>query len=433
MSSNVSPPWLWLWLMIFLILSLPYYVAVWGRNIQELLASPNSGLGWITTSAYRILGLVGLLELVPSFALLLGLLALLRPALRRNRLEKDYKLKPITSPTPVMAEILEFVHQHAPGIEVRANRLRFDQTPFVYPLEFNKTAIAIFGQFIRLWRADRPAAEAILLHELAHYRHGDALLIGAGSPFRAVVEQWGRLYLHLFLLPFLLSFAAITLLFFWEIGQLAQLGVGGIGMLAQVIFHTIGQALFMALGALITSFGLLIWIASIFIVPMTAIWCSELNADQAPTAHSQQETFNTLKKLPEKARGRRWLLYRLAHPPNRLRQWMVINSNNLFGKVSLLLLFPLSFGLKVLLMRLLEAIASVQGIAIVPISWVASTFTLSIIWLITALVLAVWPFCAPLWEQLLSGSKQSASLNSLPYWISACILTGVSIVQLSHS
>ncbi|MEA5453052.1 hypothetical protein VB780_31060 [Leptolyngbya sp. CCNP1308] len=421
-SSNVVPPWLWFWLIVFFVLLLPYYVAVWIRNIQQLFQTPAAGIDPVTDAAYRILGLAGLLELVPSLALFIGILALLRPSIRTNRLEQKYKLKPAGPTTPVMVEILEFIHHHAPGIEVRANRLRFDQTPFVYPLGFRTTAIAIFGQLVKLWQADRPAAEAILLHELAHYRHGDALIIGAGSPFRGVIEQWGKLYSQLFLLPFILSFVAITVLFFGEIIYLMSIGGGGIGLLFSAIIHKLGQSFSMLFGALFTSIGLLIFTASVFIVPMVAIWCSELNADQAPASRSVEDALRALHRLPEHAQGRQWLLFRLAHPPGKLRQWMAANSTNPLGRVMLLLLFPLSFALQAWLLRLLRAMGRINGIEIVSIDRVASQQAISGLWLAAAALLVLWPFLASAWERVFCRSQRSPSLNPLPYWISAGVL-----------
>jgi Zn-dependent protease with chaperone function len=426
-KSNVLPPWLWFWLVVFFVLLLPYYLAVWIRNIQELFQTPAAGIDPVTGAAYRILGLVGLLELVPSLALFLGILALLRPAIRTNRLEKEYKLKPAGPTTTVMVEILEFIHHHAPGIEVRANRLRFDQPPFVYPLGFGTTAIAIFGQLVKLWQSDRPAAEAILLHELAHYRHGDALIIGAGSPFRGVIEQWGKLYSRLFLVPFILSFVAIAILFFGEIIYLMSMGVGGIGLLVSAIVHKLVQTAGMLFWALFISFGLLIFTTSVFIVPMVAIWCSELNADQAPASRSVEDALSALHRLPEQAQGRKWLLFRLAHPPAKLRQWMATNSAHLLGKVTLLLLFPLSFVLQAWLLRLLRALGRINGIEIVSIDRVASPQTVSGLWLVAAVLLIVWPFLASAWERVFCSGQRSPSLNPLAYWVSAGVLGGLGL------
>ncbi|WP_017302236.1 hypothetical protein [Nodosilinea nodulosa] len=430
-KSNVVPPWLWFWLVVFFMLLLPYYLSVWVRNIQELFQTPAAGIDPVTDAAYRILGLVGLLELVPSLALFLGILALLRPSIRTNYLEKEYKLKPAGPTSPAMIEILEFIHHHAPGIEVRVNLRRFDQSPFVYPLGFGKTAIAFFGSFVKLWRADRLAAEAILLHELAHYRHGDALIIGAGSPFRGVIEQWGKLYSQLFLLPFILSFLAITVLFFGEIIYLMSMGVGGIGLLFRAIGHKLGESVFMVFGALWISFGLLVFTVSVFIVPMVAIWCSELNADQAPASRSVEDALSALQSFPEKYRGRKWLLSRLAHPPAKLRQWMTANSTHLLWQVTLLLLFPLSFALQAWLLRLLRAMGRINGIEIVSIDRVASPRALSTIWLMAAALLLVWPFLAKAWERIFCRSQVSNALNPLPYWVSATLLAALGVWKLS--
>ena len=427
-NSNVSPPWLWFWLATFLVVVLPFYTAVWTRNITDLLMAPSAGIGWVTGLSLRLLGLIGLLELIPSFALLGGLLLLLGPWIRTQYLEKKYALQPAKPSDLGMAEIFEFVQRHAPGIEVRTNRRLMAQTPFVYPLGFRRSAIALFGHFIRLWRANRPAAETILLHEIAHYQHGDTLVIGAGSPFRGVIEQWARLYLWLFWLPFGLSFAASTILFFWEISQLMRLGVGGGGLLIDAIGHRAIQTLVMMANALFLSAVLLIWTASIFVMPTIAVWCSELNADQAPVGHSQAHTLSTLKTLSEKARGREWLLCRLAHPPGKLRQWMVTHANTLVGKISLLLLFPLSFGLQVLLLRLLQSLAVAQGILTVPIDRVASAQSLSLVWISAAILLAVWPFTASIWQNLFCQHSRPARVNPFPYWVSAGVLTALAAI-----
>lgn len=429
-SSSTVPPWLWCWLIIFAVVQLPYYGSVWVRNLQDLFYSPTTELDWVTNLSIRILGLPGLLELVPSLTLLIGLMCLLWPQQRSQRLEQHYKLKPMGSASPAMMEILEFIHHHGPGLEVKVNRLRFDQTPFVYALGFRRTAIAIFGQLVKLWQTDRPAAEAILLHELAHYRHGDALMIGAGSPFRAVVERWGKLYSCLFLLPFLLSFVSITVLFFVEIGQLLALGGGGMGLLGQAILHKLVQTIFMTLGALFISINLLMWTTSVFIVPMVAIWCAELNADQAPASRSINDTLRALNSCPETARGRQWLLHRLGHPPVQLRRWMTTYRGSILAKVVLLLLFPLSFALQTILLKTLQAIAQAQGIAMVGMDRVVSSTILGSLWLLMAFLLALWPFIANQWEKIVCRQEDPYPLSPLPYGLSAVILGGMAILIL---
>jgi Zn-dependent protease with chaperone function len=427
-KNNFLPPWLWFWLLLFVVLIVPYYIDVWKINIYGLIASPVTQLDSVTNAIYRLLGIVGLLELVPSLALFAGILALLLPRVRANFLEKRYSLAPVNSTSLSVVEIIDFVHAYAPDIKIRINQRRFDQAPFIYPLGFRKTAIAIFGQIIVLWRADREAAETILLHELAHHHHGDALIIGAGSPFRAVIEQWGRLYFWLFLLPFTLSFAGITLLFFWEINQLKSTGGLSMDFWVQAIIHKLNQSIFMMGGLLTTSICLLIWTASIFVVPMAAIWCSEFNADQASASFSRSNTLNTLKKFPENTRGLQWIFHRLAHPPEQFRQWIIAVTGKRFGQVILLVLFPLAFGIQAALLKSLELIvAFTQGGYIVPINRVAGLNTMSGIWFSAAVVIAIWPWISSKWENLFcSIGNSSYLLAPQSYWISAGVLVTLS-------
>jgi hypothetical protein len=200
------------------------------------------------------------------------------------------------------------------------------------------------------------------------------------------------------------------------------MGLSGIGMLFEAIGHKLGQSVFMLIGALIISIGLLMWTTSVFIVPMVAIWCSEMNADQAPAGRSQEETLNALRTLPEETAGRQWLLFRLAHPPARLRQWMVAHSSSNVGRVVLLLLFPLSFIVQVILLRLLSGLAAIQGIQLVPMERVAGWQTIAGIWLVSAVLLGIWPFVAAFWERLFCSSRQEVRVDPVPYWISAGVL-----------
>jgi hypothetical protein len=76
-QNNLMPPWLWFWIATFFV-SLPYYVAVWRRNLIDLVTplpvGADDSIG--NMFAFRILGFVGLSEFIPSVAVVLGMSAL---------------------------------------------------------------------------------------------------------------------------------------------------------------------------------------------------------------------------------------------------------------------------------------------------------------------------------------------------------------------
>ena len=464
-NSQTVPPWIWVWLFAFIVFTLPYYLNVWFVNVAQLALLPSADLGTVVNRVYQVQGLAGLLELIPSLSVLIGLLLLLRPQFRATKLEAEYNLKAVSNPSPVLKEILDFIHQRAPDIKVKVNRIRFDRTAFVYAMGRKRTAIAVFGQLIKQWRADQPTAEAVLEHELTHYRHGDALIIGAGSPFRAVIERWGKLYRWLFLGPFLLGSVGLTLLLFYELNQLRALGIGGGGFITSFVVHLVEKTGLMLSWGLFITVGLVLWTISIFISPIAAIWCSELNADQASikstglfagtgqsigtqsvgrkAAERQSTGQNTktdhtaalaaLAQIARRPTLRKWILSWLTHPPYALRRWMLMYPSSTLRKFLLLLIFPAACGLKILFLNLSKAWFLISGVSGVSIEHVASLQTLAALWLISALVLAAWPLLAKVWEGLFCEYSTQIKMKSLPYLLCAVLLTVLSAVALSYA
>ena len=58
---------------------------------------------------------------------------------------------------------------------------------------------------------------------------------------------------------------------------------------------------------------------------------------------------HALGKLADRVVWWRWLLFRLSHPPNRVRQWLVRHSDSTVGFVVVLLFFPLTYILELLI------------------------------------------------------------------------------------
>lgn len=183
---------------------------------------------------------------------------------------------------------LIFVASHDPSISLRVT-IRSDQTARLYPVGWRRARIAVFRPLPALWRRDSAAAEAILLHEVAHRRQGDQLIVGLGSPFVMLMRIWVPAYL-------LLVFVPVTV----------YLAVGGSTLAPFVIIPSITQA---------------VAIPGVIFLPVTALWLAELGADQmaaralGPGAVRQALRATAGSRVSVLARA----LALLSHPPRRLR------------------------------------------------------------------------------------------------------------------
>ena len=146
----------------------------------------------------------------------------------------------------VLAEMQLFVGRYDPAIRLRAVT-RDDQMARIYPVSWRTARIAVFRPLPGLWRRDREAAQAVLLREVAHRRHGDQLVVGPGSPLVWLMRIWVPAFVVLALAP-VVVYAAL----------------GG-GLLTQAVA---GQGAWQ----LLQPVGLLI-------LPVAALWLAELDAD----------------------------------------------------------------------------------------------------------------------------------------------------------
>jgi hypothetical protein len=432
-TSAKVPPWLWLWI-VFYMMSLPQVFSLWQRLINDLLfyqePSPE-----VTGSAFFFLARLGnLMEFIPSFALFLGTVSLLIPTLRKTWLERKFNLSDPPTSSLGITEIVHFIQTHAPGISIKVNPTEFSEYAFIYSLGYRKAAIAVFAPAIKLWRSDRSAAEALLLHEIAHYNHGDAFIVGAGSFFRAVIERWFYLFAGLFCLPIVIVFLTQTISFFQELGQLGWSILLIVPVLGAIL-HKIIQVIVgipLLLGSMI---GILLWTANIFTIPLIGIWTSELNADQFAAQRSSENMLNVIRHLPKEPRLIKWILSRLTHPPDWIRQWFITYSWKTFSNVLLLVLFPLSYILALILQIIFTMFqASVAGI---PIESINLGDNIAYVmhnlfaprWFVMSMLLVIWPFSAHIWERYFTErSQQNAQLESLTYFMSAAIVGGLSLI-----
>lgn len=282
---------------------------------------------------------------------------------------------------------------------------------------------------------DQQAAQAILLHEIAHYRQGDVLIVGAGSFFRTLLERWFVLYLGLVLLPLVLVWGYETLIGFREFHVLQELTVPLSD--TEIFLHEISQILSIFLpGVLLISLGLLFWTASIIILPLIGIWCAELNADRfaIETTQSSGNLIRALKNLPAVSSRWRWLLFRMTHPPTGLRCWIAALSDTQAGLVVLLLLFPLTYILKLIALiawAMTGYLMTRSGADIALALWINTKVylgTIAPVWLVMTILILLWPKVAKYWEWLFSRHRGISSWAGYQaYFISSLLISILAI------
>jgi Zn-dependent protease with chaperone function len=303
-TAGGLPPWLWAWFGWYL-WTLPDRLTFWtdtlvplavGRDVDPLVeAQPGYWLVQLTQST----------RLVAELAILLGVAAVAVPHVRARWVERRFRLgPPVPTPGGAVAEILGFVDHHAATVDVRVNLRRSDQLAFVYPRGYRRAGLAVFGGLVKLWRADRNAAEAVLLHELAHVARGDHHVSGAGSTFSFAVRVSVPVFGLLAAMPLVIS--------------------DPLGLVRGFVW-------FDPLAVL-----------SALLLPVVALWLNEVEADRVVVATGRGAALDGI--LARRSRTRRrpwsWLLHRLAHPPPSLRRAAASGADRAGWRVSLRCAYP---------------------------------------------------------------------------------------------
>ena len=427
-AAAIVPPWLWFWLLTYflglpnlLALSLP---AVTGLLAYRSLPQDVSGLG-----LEPLLRFTSIAELVPRIAVMAGVMAVFLPWTRAASLERRFGLADSNAGVAAVDEIAAFVEPFAPHARLKVNLLRTDLLAFVYPTGFHGATIALFGGLVRLWRADRSAAEAILLHEVGHLRHGDVLVTGVGSLFEAVVTRWVSIVAVSFLIP-------VSLVALDETLRFARESVG-LGVAAsEIVTHELVQWLTLILpGLAAQGLSLLLSVASAFVLPLAAIWVSEISADRfaSDAMRSSGGLLRAMERLTARAPWWRWLLLRLSHPPNWVRQYAARHGGRAIVVGVVLLLYPLAYlaRLGILLayhiVNLCMAGAG-AGRAAGVLARGIRTYTEAItpVWMAMTAAVLLWPVLAPRWERFFGGARGSAR----PRGLSVCGAAAAGLVVL---
>ena len=240
----MMPPWLWLWLAGDLAVLIPAEVSN-ERHQIALYTGHGEIAPQVTAGTPYTLLLFTILSALTCAIFAAGVIATMFPQLRGRRVER--RLGPVPDgDEAAVAEMQLFASQYDPSIRLRATT-RDDQLARIYPVSWRTARIAVFRPLPALWGRDREAAQAVLLREMTHRRHGDQLVVGLGSPLVWLMRLWVPAFVVLALAP-VVVYAAL----------------GG-GLLTQAVT---GQGALQ----LLQPVGLLI-------LPVTALWLAELNAD----------------------------------------------------------------------------------------------------------------------------------------------------------
>jgi Zn-dependent protease with chaperone function len=414
-SQESLPSWIWFYILTS-IFYIPYYIYYLTTSIYSIWENANSqllGPIWPILNAWINIG-----ELFPLAVIFLGFITLLLPNIRASYISRKYNLKDkgdygIES----LSEIIAYIGQIAPSMLIKVNLVRTDQIAFIYPLGFRKTALAVFGGLIRLWKSDRKAAEAILLHEIGHYRQGDSLILGTGSFFGYLINNWLKFTFIFVLVPA----ALIPIAYMFSPGS-------NYGVIASIVSVILSIPSFI----IIYSSELL----SFMILPIIAIWCSEINADRYMVTHgnSIEHSIKIIESLSEDRSIFKNLLIDPTHPPKFIRRLLIRTTYNTGGLALSILLFPFGYIIRFILLEiwaigsyLMDFLLDLQGLDIIitnTISNFAVYFgeTMPMTWICMALVISIWPFIEDKWFYLFSSAIRCRSrANIKEYAISFCV------------
>jgi Zn-dependent protease with chaperone function len=379
-DRGALPPWTWFYIALYL-WEIDERYDRWRLLFDDVFLRDDPDAAALGTHFYSLFRLLSLAELIPSLALGVGVALVFLPWLRAAYVRRAYSLQPAGTQPPALAEIRTFLDASgAQHVELHANLVRSDQLAFVYPLGYRRSAVAVFGGMVRLWRSDRAAAEAVLIHELAHVRAGDHLVVGVGSLFAALARWWIPIYIVFALVPTLIV-AVDT-----RVSELAS-------------------PEFVTSQALTMSFQVLV----LLLLPVTALWLSELEADRsaAETAGSPAPMRGALQRDVTHGAWWRTALLRLSHPPAKLRLWLIRRwRSTLVATLALLAYTALSLSRLPLLLahaaevyRTLE-FTSAEARTLLEANARDFLDTATEPLIAMAALVALWPVVAPQWSRL---------------------------------
>ncbi|WP_214106760.1 M48 family metalloprotease [Acrocarpospora catenulata] len=387
------PPWLWFYFLGVSAPAVPGMVA----SVQEDADGVASIIGYLTANANQAVAALftgaGLMEFFPAVLLLAGIAGVLFPGTRGRWAERRHALRP--SDDPAIIEMAAVVQRHAPTVELRLGG-RFDRLARVYPTGWRTARIAVHPPLIRLWHADREAATAVLLHEVAHLRQGDHLIVGLASPFLWLVRVWSVLLTLLVLIP-------VTIYVF----------VGG-------------PEAPMVLLSLVRNVAT---IPIALILPVAGLWVAELSADRFAIQETSPAALRRAlgpvgprTGLPARVGG---LLDLLTHPPRRLRLRAAAGWPH--GTAALAALWPAALVVRIVAIALFGLVAhqlngssATEALGEVGRGLRADLDGAQPLLVEMIVLLVNWPLLAPLWIRIWTSASM-ARQRFAPYLVSALV------------
>ncbi|WP_327047492.1 M48 family metalloprotease [Microbispora sp. NBC_01189] len=388
-SDWLLPPWLWFYFLGVLAPGVPGALDGLRQDADGMTVLVGSLLTNAERGAAALLTATGALEFLPALLLLAGIAGVLFPGARGRWAEHRHRLLP--SDDPVIEAMTAFVRSHAPAAGVRLGE-RHDRLARVYPVGWREARVAVYPPLVSLWSRDREAARAVLLHEVAHLRQGDHLIVGLAGPFAWVVRMWG---------------AALAVLTPVSAVYLVADGAGGSSLFAAVL--KVVAALPITL-----------------ILPVAGLWAAELSADRyAMSAVGPAALARALGPARPRAHPVLRALALLSHPPLRLRLWAARLWPG--GTAALAALWPLAIVVRIAAIVVFQLIAlnltgSSFGESVrTVIGWLPERLSPARTQLteITALLVA-WPLIAPLWLRVWTPVHASRQ-RFAPYLVSALV------------
>jgi hypothetical protein len=399
-TAAALPPWMLLLLIGFAV-SVPATAQYWRQYIADLTGGGAYSADVISRPSFVLLRLDAMVQFVPTVVMVIGLLAVALPRVRAVIVERRLGLT--EQRRPVIIQIEDFLREHGATVEVRCNLVRQDRLARIYPAGWRRARLAVFGPFVALWRRDQPAAQAVLLHEVAHMRTGDQLFLGLGSPFVALANLW---------FPLLTVFGVLPL--------------AGFALVQYPTAQTLSAQLLL----------LLTQLPRTLLLPVAALWLAELAADRYVIDCGFQAEL--LRALDTQDRhGGRYLraLTHLSHPPRALRLWAIRGGPS--RDVTLLASWPLLV-LAQLLIILTSAIpawflAGLPGQQIIEAAVHNSGAFLADsarIWGPAAVLLLIWPVVARPWTRWWAGRAAGHSRMPNRTYTTAALLVTIILLPL---
>jgi Peptidase family M48 len=403
-TAPTVPPWLWVWLAGYLLATMPQQISLLHFTIVTFFGHESVVLsqasGFVTVERLTLI-----FDLLIYAVIVAGAVAVMFPHLRGRWVEWRFKLA--SDDRPVMTEMQRFVSSHDPSISLRVT-IRSDQMARIYPVGWRSARIAVFRPLPALWRRDREAAQAVLLHEVAHRRQGDQLIVGLGSPFVMLMRIWVPAYLLLVLIPVTVNLA---------VG-------GGIVALFTAVLNSMQVAL----------------IPAAVFLPVTALWLAELGADRMAAQAIGSEAVR--RALRATAEPRASLVARalalLSHPPRRLR--LRLAAARPAGTAGLVAVWPAALAAWLLALPVALTVSTLLllgfPVGLMETGLRAATHTLLAygrpVVIATAIVLLAWPVLAYPWERLWSSAPRPGHQQPWwPYLAAASLPIGMLLVSLA--